>query len=353
MRIGVVSASALPSPPGAAAYGGLEAIAAYSAEALAEAHPDTTLFGAKGSRTTRARLFETVDASYEPDLSWPVERSAWEKMRPELERMDVVVDHTHGFWAHLLKPERPGIHVAKVIHDLFPWESSPPSGSTDAVLGVSDFHGQFLQERWGTPVDHIYNGIPTGALTFSEQKEDYLLFLSRLDPGKGAHHFLDIAQKLGGVRAVIAGDDNPMHGINYHYRDGILHRAVSMGVDYRGLVTDREKKDLLAHARAVVVPLADPYMEVFGIWIVEALASGTPVFTTDRGAPREIVTAATGVVAEDHTGLVTPLRRLVAGQDVYPPRDCRARAQEFDVSVMGGNYRRLVRALMDGKAFTH
>ena len=327
MKVAVVSAAALPSP--APSYGGLESIAAYVAEALAEQH-DVTMFAAKGSHATKARLVETVEPALEPSNDLPVEEAAWKVMEPELPKFDWVVDMSHNFKAWKLKLIHPEVHVLKVVHDYLPWHYPPPQGSYDVLAGVSKFHARFLEARWQTPVTHLYNGIPTDQLLYSGTKDDYLLFLSRLDPGKGAHIFLDLIEKTG-AKGIIAGEDAPQHGINYLYRREILHRAVQLGVPYLGTVTDGEKKQLLSRAKAVVVPLADPYREVFGIWIVEALASGTPVFTTALGACEELVTRMTGGVATDPEVLLTGLRMFLKGEFEFDPRTCQQQAQKFDI----------------------
>ncbi len=328
MKVAVVSAAALPSP--APSYGGLESIAAYVAEALAEQH-DVTMFAAKGSRANKATLVETVEPQFEPAPGWPVEGAAWRMMELELPKFDWVIDMSHAFHAYRLKLAHPEVHVLKVVHDYYPCETPPPAGSYDLLAGVSRFHAKFLEGRWQTPVTHLYNGIPTDQLAYSSTKDDYLLFLSRLDPGKGAHVFLDLIEKTG-AKGIIAGEDDLAHGIPQDYRRQILYRANQLGVRYLGTVTDARKKELLARAKAVVVPLDEPYREVFGIWMIEAMASGTPVFTTARGACEELVTRMTGAVATNAEVLEGGLRLFLKGDFEFDPVTCRERARCFDIS---------------------
>jgi glycosyltransferase involved in cell wall biosynthesis len=336
MKVAVVSAAALPSP--APSYGGLESIAAYTAESLAEKH-DVTLFAAKGSRTEKATLFETVAPAYEPSADFPIEHAAWEMMKDELPKFDVVFDHSHAFHAFRLKRQNRKVKVVKVFHDLLCSRTPPPRDTYDLLCGVSKFHGKFLEAQWGVPVGHLYNGIPTERLTYSAQKKDYILFLSRMDPGKGAHVFLDILQGLDDLpHAIIAGDDDPQHGISNEYRRMIAQRAGWLGVDYLGEVSDDKKKELLAGARMVLVPLADPYREVFGIWMVEALASGTPVFTLDKGACSEILNRKVGGVADTPENLRLGLQAWLRNDFEFDPLVCRTWGQRFDIRVTGEAY---------------
>ena len=336
MKVAVVSTSAVPSPP--PSYGGMEAIASYVAEALAEQH-EVTMLAAKGSHTTKAALFETVEPAYEPSAGGPIEYSAWKAMKDELPKFDVVIDHTHFFHAARLRDKygHTGVRMIKVVHDLLPWGTPPPPASYDVLAGVSKFHAKYLQRFWGVPVAHLYNGIPTDQIPYSGKKDDYLLFLSRLDPGKGADGFLNIIERTG-ARGILAGEDDPNHGISTAYRDFICQRSRHLGVDYRGTVSDMEKKELLRHARAVVVPLADPYREVFGIWMVEANAAGTPVFTLDKGACQELLTRETGGVADTLENLAVGLEAFLGGEYDFDPVTCRVQAQKFDISVSVKSY---------------
>jgi glycosyltransferase involved in cell wall biosynthesis len=344
VKVAVVSTAAVPSPP--PTYGGMETINYHVAEALAARGHEVTLFATKGSHTVKASLFETVNPQYEPDRSFPIEGAAWKMMEPELPKFDVVFDGTHSFHAYRLKLEHPDIHVVKVFHDFFPSQTPPPLGSYDLIAGVSKFHARWLSDRWGVPTIALYNGIPTDDLPYSPAKEDYLLFLSRLDPGKGAHTFLDIVADLGSPPAVLAGDDSLEHAISPVYRRLILHQAVKLGVDYRGLVGDAEKKELLLHAKAMVVPLADPYREVFGIWMVEALAAGTPVFTLDKGACQEIVTRQCGGVADTAENLTAGLKLFLEGGFEFNPLICRGRSLRFDIKETSLDYERVATSLM-------
>lgn len=98
--------------------------------------------------------------------------------------------------------------------------------------------------------------------------EGYLLFLGRHTPRKGIEVVAELAKKH---RVVTAGQDGPIPG-----------------VEYRGVVLGDVKRDLLAHATAVLVPTL--YVEPFGGVAVEAMMSGVPAITTNFGAFAETVT---------------------------------------------------------------
>jgi alpha-1,6-mannosyltransferase len=115
-------------------------------------------------------------------------------------------------------------------------------------------------------------------------------------------------------------------------RGALQAQARDLPVVFTGHFHDRrELARLLAHADAALAPC--PY-ETFGLAALEALACGTPVVATDRGAVSEIVQAgqgeATGAVAAP-----TPSSLATAVVDVVqrPRDDCRraarARAEQY------------------------
>jgi glycosyltransferase involved in cell wall biosynthesis len=70
-----------------------------------------------------------------------------------------------------------------------------------------------------------------------------------------------------------------------------------------------ETTELLAGAAALLNPIAWP--EPFGMVMIEALASGTPVLTFARGAAPEIVDhGRTGFLCADEDAMVDAVRRL-------------------------------------------
>ena len=50
----------------------------------------------------------------------------------------------------------------------------------------------------------MHNGIDLESYTYSEMKEDYLLFLGRIDKGKGVEDVIRLGERTG-IRTIIAG----------------------------------------------------------------------------------------------------------------------------------------------------
>lgn len=114
----------------------------------------------------------------------------------------------------------------------------------------------------------IPNSFDPADFSFSESKGDYFLFLGRHTPRKGLAIVEEIAKDYKVITAGQGTERIP-------------------GAEYVGVVRGQEKAELIANARALLVPTT--YLEPFGGVAVEAMMSGTPAITTDWGAFPETV----------------------------------------------------------------
>lgn len=106
---------------------------------------------------------------------------------------------------------------------------------------------------------------------FGEQKDDYLLFMGRLQQDKGIEVAIQTAEKLGSRLLVAGQGEFPLPD----------------WVEYKGLVGVQERGELMSKARAVFTPTL--YIEPFAGVHVESMLCGTPVITTDWGVFPETV----------------------------------------------------------------
>src|SRR4029453_17713595 len=94
-------------------------------------------------------------------------------------------------------------------------------------------------------------------------------------------------------------------------------------VSYVGEVGGREKAELVAGARALLMPIR--WEEPFGMVMVEALACGTPVLAFPEGAAREIVRdGVNGFLVPDEAAMAAAVNRLPE----ISAADCRASVAE-------------------------
>jgi len=160
-----------------------------------------------------------------------------------------------------------------------------------------------------------------------------------MDPSKGIHVAVDVAARAR-TRLIIAGPARP--GPEQQYFDAQIRPRLGEGVEYIGEVGGADKLALLGSARAVLIPLA--WDEPFGMVIIEALATGTPVIGFPRGALPELIHhGRTGYLCPDTTAMVQAIHTL----HELDRAACRAAAeQHFSVHRMAAEHSSLYRELL-------
>ena len=155
----------------------------------------------------------------------------------------------------------------------------------------------------------VYHGLELDTFRFQAKPGDYLAFLGRFSPEKGAHHAIQIAKKAGLPLKLAAKIDesNPDY-----YEQVIRPQCDGRNVEYVGEIGDTQKSEFLGGAAALLNPIDWP--EPFGLVMVEAMACGTPVLTRPVGsAPELMIEGVTGFLRDSHdelAGLVEAARRL-------------------------------------------
>ncbi len=108
--------------------------------------------------------------------------------------------------------------------------------------------------------------------------------------------------------------------------------AAAAPVTFHGFVEGRA--DLNAQIAAADISLSVCPSETFGLAVLEALASGTPVVTADRGGARELVDATSGAwAAPDRATLADAVLDLAERAGPARRRGARARAELFPWST--------------------
>jgi len=113
-------------------------------------------------------------------------------------------------------------------------------------------------------------------ISYDPQEEDYLLFLSRIHPGKGLDILFQAMSKIENkkIKLKVVGEENS-------YSELLKKTARSLRIENRiefvGAVYGNDKYRLFANAKAFVMP---SYSEAIGMVNLEAAACKVPVITT-------------------------------------------------------------------------
>lgn len=222
------------------------------------------------------------------------------------------------------------------------------------------FNGVSASQLQGMPdelkrkmVPLVHNGVDLDEYIYSDKKKDYFLNVGNVEPNKGQATAAKICYELGEkfkfagtvggnikTKARLAKELlNPCSisdsSIRFHYyRDEILPYIVPRRIQYLGAVYGAPKKKLFAEAKAFLAPIH--WEEPFGISIIDALASGTPVVAFRRGAFPEIIEhGKNGFLA----GTEREFKRYMNRVGEINPADCRESVERrFSASAMADEY---------------
>ena len=160
-----------------------------------------------------------------------------------------------------------------IFRSVVPWSARRAA----RVIAVSERTKQDLLDFYGLDPEHVVV-IPHGAdpvFRPGARSDSYLLFVGAIEARKNPLAALAAAQQVG-LPLVVAGPA----------RDRSLARAlVERGADVRGFVSKDELAELYRGAAVFVFPTR---YEGFGLPVLEAMASGTPVVAAPDAAVREV-----------------------------------------------------------------
>jgi glycosyltransferase involved in cell wall biosynthesis len=178
---------------------------------------------------------------------------------------------------------------------------------------------------------YVVNGIDPEEYLFCETPDDYFLFMTTLEHAteKGLEVALDLASRHH-LRLIVAGT-----GETEEIIERTAQQCRAAGAELVGDVRGIMKARLLAQARALLFPTQ--LNEAFGLPMVEALVSGTPVIASSNGACPEIVTPEVGFVCRSEHDYDNALRHV--GE--ISRRSCREKAlRQFHYRRMAADYLR-------------
>ncbi len=239
---------------------------------------------------------------------------------------DVDIIHTITFRDEGLSPElqalgKPWVTTCHLDLNARGLERSPPMANWIFVSRtLAELHGRNR---------YVLNGIDPSDYIYSEAKESYFLFMSTVDWGtqKGLDVVLSLSRQLG-FKLVVAGTGKDHESINR-----VAEMCREFNAEYVGDVKGQEKAQLLAGAQAFLFPTK--VAEAFGLGMVEALMSGTPVICSGQGACPEIISADVGFVCRDESEFVAAIRNV--GE--ISPRACRDKAmRDYHYLRMASDY---------------
>lgn len=334
MRIGMLAPISWRVPP--RHYGPWERVVSILTEGLVRRGIDVTLFATADSLTS-ARLVAVAPAGYSEDPA--VEPKVYEALHiataferaGEFDLLHNNFDFLPLTYSHLVHTP-----VVTTIHGF----SSPrilpvyrKYNDTGHYVSISDADRDPGLRYEGT----IYHGIPLEEFTFRPEPGQYLLFFGRIHPEKGAREAIDLARRAG-MKLILAGVIQD----EAYFRDSIAPNLDGEQVSYVGSVGPEQRDALLGGAFALLHLIS--FEEPFGLSVVEAMATGTPVIAFPRGSmPEIIVDGSVGYLVDSLDEAEEAIRHIPA----IDRRACREHVEtRFSADLMVENYIKMYRRIL-------
>ena len=279
-KVALLAPIAWPAPP--PGYGPWEQIAYNIADGMRRRGLDITLFAAGDSAFDgRVASVVPVGVNEDPTLNGDV-YGALHTARLFERAAEYDLIHNNFDWKPLtyaLATKAPP--MITTIHGF----AAPPILAAYYAGAARSFYCSISDADRDPGLDYLattYNGIDPETFTFVDTSGDYLLFLARLHPEKGAHLAIEIAQRAG-VRLKMAGIPHD----EAYFREQVEPHIDGDAVQFLGHVQGAQRDELLGGALALVHMTTRP--ERFGLTLIEAMACGTPVLGAAMGSVPEII----------------------------------------------------------------
>jgi glycosyltransferase involved in cell wall biosynthesis len=345
MRIGLIAPPWVPVPP--PAYGGTESVLDRLARGLVQAGHDVLLAAAANSSCPVPRV--VAGDAVAPGA--PVVGDVVTELRHVIRSYaamgdDVDVIHDHTLAGPLYSRPSRTAPVVTTNHGPFNAALTPLYRAMRSVPVLAISHHQ-ASTATGVPIAGvIHHGVDVDAVPVGRGNGGYASFLGRMSPDKGPRQAALIARAAGVPLRIAAKVREP---VERDYFEAAVRPLLCSDVEFVGELGTEEKLELLGESFALLNPLQ--WAEPFGLVMIEALATGTPVVATPLGSAPEIIQD--GVTGYLRTGGL-PLAAALLEAGGLDRTACRAAARRrFDCDRMVAAHLRVYAGLANRVTTVH
>lgn len=317
LRIVQVAPDVYPIPP--INYGGIERVVYDLVEELVRRGHEVFLYAPIGSKTS-AKLIP-----YQHDTPWCQNEIIKEVIASLPGGVDIIHDHTHASVMGRIQ-----LPLPVVCTEHF---------SANCPVKYPIYASKTVLEKYGGNIGcFVHHGIDLDEFAFSDIKENYLLYIGKLDESKGPQFAIEVSEKTNKI-LLLAG---PIHDQNY-FRKQINPRILSNpNVHYIGEVGGKRKQDLMKHAECILFPTL--CQESFGLVAIESMACGTPVLGFASGAVPEVLEGFPELICKNTEEMINKVKK-----GSYPSyKSLREYVESnFTAEKMTDNYLKIYRKIIN------
>lgn len=230
-----------------------------------------------------------------------------------------------------------------MLHHLRMWDSRTSNG-VDCFLANSSFIARRIWKVYRRTAVVIYPSINLEDFRLERCKADYYVTVSRLVPYKRVDLLIEAFRRVPSRKLVVIGSGPEFNR---------LHDLAPINVEFVGFLPAGEVHTYIERARAFLFAAE----EDFGLVMVEAQASGTPVIAYGKGGASEVVrdldnARPTGVQFHEQTveSLLGAIERFERDGHCISPSDCRRNAERFGHARFCSELAQAIAEQLEGRA---
>lgn len=330
-------------------YGGTELVVYNLTEELVKKGHNVTLFASGDSLTSSnliapftkpLRMMDAGSAKARETFKLIGMAESFKYLLENQNKIDIVHNHTWRIVPFLSCLDIP---IINTIH--YPLDTDyqqPVYKKYPGLNYISISNSQRKANKELRILNTVYNGIEIRKFDFNDKPQDYLAFLGRMSPEKGPLEAIKTAKALGCQLKMAAKIDI---ADKEYFEKFIKHEIDNEQIQYVGELDHKGKVDLLRNAKALLALIN--WEEPFGLFIVEALACGTPVVACGRGAvPELMINGKTGFIVKSYLDAPDAVKNINSIDRSF----CREHVRNnFSSEVMADNYEKNYKLVIKNK----
>ena len=344
MKIAIIAPPWIPVPP--PRYGGIELVVYNIAEGLTALEHEVLLFAPKYSKVSCKLLPYLEQQQFHFGLESPLREKLfvgelagkYAYAMAAYEKVDIIHNHMLS-----MSPENIDIPVVHTLHG--PANEATVKKCVEFSKRLNNYFvaiSNKQKENYTTLnsninfIDTVHNSIDVKSISWNAKKEDFFLFVGRVNWEKGLELAIRVASKsnISLVMAVKMSED---------FEKEFFKEKIKPLIDKypKGLVLKLHEdlpremiQDLYRRAKCTL--FTSEWEEPFGLVMIESMACGTPVIGLRRGAvPEVIADGKTGFVVDTEDEMVQATKNI----DKIKPQNCRKHVEEnYSREKMAENY---------------